>query len=190
MDLIEQLDTEELFRLALLDVQADRHDAAIVKLKRMIVLAPSDSRAHFLLAAEHAELGLYDRAEDGMRRALDIDGELHTARFQLGLLQYTRGNAADAAATWSGLEKLGPGDPLVLFKSALLNIQAGSLDPAIQELESALEVSASNPALRNDISKVLANVRSKLTETTAANSDKPISAGAGLLHRYGDAADS
>lgn len=190
MDPIEQLDTEELFRLALLDVQADRHDAAIVKLKRVIALAPSDSRAHFMLAAEHAELGLYDRAEEGMRRALDIDGELHTARFQLGLLQYTRGNAADATETWSGLEKLGPADPLVLFKSALLNIQAGSLDLAIQELECALEVSASNPALRNDISKVLASVRSKLTEATTASADKPISAGAGLLHRYGDAADS
>ncbi|MDM4772926.1 lipopolysaccharide assembly protein LapB [Solimonas sp. SE-A11] len=189
MDSLESLDTEELFRLALLDVQTGRHDAAIIKLKQVVFREPKDARAHFMLAAEHAELGLYDRAEEGMRRAIDLDGSLHTARFQLGLLQYSRGDATSAADTWIELEKLGDRDPLNLFKSALVYIQGGSFAQAIQELESALEASDANPALKNDIAKVLTNVRGKLADeqaAPAATTETGGSAGAGLLRRYGD----
>lgn len=187
MNTIEQLDSEELFRLALLDVQASRHDQAIVKLKQVISREPEDARAHFMLAAEHAELGLYERAEEGMRRALAIDPQLHTARFQLGLLQYSRGLLAEARLSWQELESLGSNDPLNLFQAALMNIQAGELGRAAEELENAQKASISNPALGNDIAKVLANVRNRLAET----GEQPAAAtrSAGLLHRYGDSLD-
>ncbi|AXQ28072.1 hypothetical protein D0B54_05005 [Solimonas sp. K1W22B-7] len=194
MQSLEQLDSEELFRLALLDVQAARHDLAIVKLKQVISLEPRDARAHFMLAAEHAELGLFDRAEEGMLRALAIEPALHTARFQLGLLQYTRNDFEKARATWKDLEALGAGDPLNLFKTALLSIQTGDLKQAVEELEDAHRLSGSNPALGNDIAKVLANVRAKLTDmpvtTPYASEKSSAAAGAGLLHRYGDSLDS
>lgn len=184
-----QLDSEELFRLSLLDVQAGRHDQAILKLKEVVAMTPEDARAHFLLAAEHAELGLYDRAEQGMARALALDPNLHTARFQLGLLHYTRGDTAQASAVWASLDSLGDHDALVLFKRGLLNVAAGALDVAEQELADALAVAQANPALMRDIGNVLNNVRERRGQVVApSGNDSPGRNGAaGLLNRYGDA---
>lgn len=188
-----QLDSEELFRLALLDVQASRHDQAILKLKELVAMTPEDARAHFLLAAEHAELGLYDRAEQGMTRALALDPSLHTARFQLGLLHYTRGDTTQAAAAWAPLDDLGNREALVLFKSGLLKLATDELEAAERELGEALELAQGNPALAKDIANVLDNLRQRRKDSPAApvGTETPVrSSAAGLLNRYDDAAQA
>lgn len=185
-----QLDADELLRLAIMDINAARHDEAILKLKKLLETTPDNAAAVFLLAAEHAEIGLAARAEEGMARALQLDRNLHVARFQLGLLQYSRGEVVEAAATWTGLDAVRNGPPYALFKTALLEVSDGKFDAAIDHLEEALKGDASNPALIRDIGMVLRNVRSHVEGLGASSGTVKPAASAGLLGRYGDNAES
>ena len=154
-----ELDADELLHLAILDSKAGRHDVAIAKLKQAAEQAPGNAKIHYLLAAEHAEIGLFDRAIDGMNKAVSLDGELVTAHLQLGLLYLTQGRPREAESAWARLDRLGPDDALYLFKSALLKLEAGDPAGAVPMLEDAAKNVRGNPALVKDIQRVLANIK-------------------------------
>lgn len=178
------LDAEELLHLAVLDSQAGRHDVAIAKLKVAAEQAPEHGKVHYMLAAEHAEIGLFDRAIEGMTRAIKLDPTLDTARLQLGLLHYTQGRMEEARAAWAGLDKLAPDDALFLFKSALLRLGDGETADAMDLLERAARNVKGNPALGHDIQRVLANIRAR-----TSTPDAPKSTASHLLAtKYGESA--
>ena len=104
-----ELDAEELLHLAIAASDRDQPERAIELLKRAIAADPSDARAHHLLGAEHAQLGLFDRAAEEMQRAIELDPQLDAARFQLGLLQLSSRQPQSAEATWQALGRLGEG---------------------------------------------------------------------------------
>jgi hypothetical protein len=70
----------------------------------------------------HADIGMYDAAAQEMARALELKSDLHTARFQLGLLNLTSGKVEEARSVWEGLDIPGDRDPLYLFKTGMLHI--------------------------------------------------------------------
>lgn len=180
------LDAQELLHLALRDIESARHDAAIAKLKEACALDADDASIQFLLAAEYAEIGLHDRAVEGMKRALQINPGLEIARFQLGLVHYAKGQISDAAEAWEPLDQLDDKHSLRLFKSALLNIAGADYGSAIPLLEKALTAEPAIPALRSDISRLLDNAREQ-QKSTASSDD--VSPGHALLHRYGNTGD-
>lgn len=165
-----QLDSEELFHLAVLDSQAARHDEAIKKLKESLIHSPDHAKANYLLGAEYAEIGLFERAIDAMSRAVQLDPTLVTAHFQLGLVHYTVGNAAAARECWQALDSAAQVDGLLAFKNALLQIAAGAYAEAIQTLEAGLALAPANPALVLDMRRVKTNVENHLStlSSTAA----------------------
>src|SRR5262245_33438307 len=80
------LDAEEYFHLALHASAAGDHHACMTYLEQVLQREPLNARAIYLLAVQHAELGLTQRAVAGIKAALAIDPDLEIARFQLGLL--------------------------------------------------------------------------------------------------------
>ena len=188
----EGLDSEELLQLAVLDSAADRHDTAIVKLKKAVSLNPRNAKALYLLGAEHAEIGLMERAIEEMTQALEIDSGLETAHFQLGLLLYSLGRIPEASDRWDRLEYLGENHPLVAFKTGLLLLTDNKLEEAEQMLVNACDSAASASApLKADIEKVLANTRRHREQLAGKNHSNsadstPRISGAGLAQRYGD----
>ena len=63
----ENLDNEELLRLALDAINGNRDAEAMSMLKLMLSREPGHLHATYLLAAQHAQIGMFDRAEAGMR---------------------------------------------------------------------------------------------------------------------------
>lgn len=186
------LDSEELLQLAVLDSAAERHDTAIVKLKKAVALDPRNAKALYMLGAEHAEIGLMERAIEEMTRALELDPGLETAHFQLGLLLYTLGRVPEASERWDQLNYLGEDHPLVAFKTGLLLLNDNKLEDAeimlVRARDSAVNASA---PLKADIEKVLVNTRRHREqlagkESTEAAENTPRISGAGLAQRYGD----
>src|SRR5687767_8911045 len=116
------LDTEELLHLAWTASDKGNADQAISLLKQAVASAPTDARCCYLLGAEYAQIGMFDRAAEQMSAAVKLDPNLHAARFQLGLLQLTSGQPDAAGQTWSGLDVLGPRHAFVLFKTGLLHL--------------------------------------------------------------------
>ena len=186
------LDAEELLQLALLDIDAGRHDNAIKKLKRSVALDGQNAKAHYLLGAEHAEIGLLERAIEEMTVAVQLDPALDTAHFQLGLLQYSLGRLEEARIAWQPLEPLGSSNQLFLFKSALLKISDEQLVEAEGLLMDALALPPMSAPLKGDLEKVLGNVRRHIqgADEQAASSVGSITQtrSSGIAKRYDDLA--
>jgi tetratricopeptide (TPR) repeat protein len=156
------LDDMELLHLALNAMRNNRHDEAIALLKRTIQTSPDKAWAHYLLGAEHAQIGLYDRAVTEMAQAVRLDpGIPAAAHFQLGLLHLTAGRTREAEAAWEPLDRLAPDDALRLFKSALLHLVHEERDKCIEELQAGIALNKLNEALNDDMRRLLADLQAR-----------------------------
>ena len=173
---MERLDAEELLQLALRTSNDNKHEEAIGYLKRALDLKPEEGRLHYMLAAEHAQIGLYDRAAQEMQKAVDLDPSLVTAHFQLGLLHVTSGRVAQAEAAWRPLDKLGPDHFLHLFKTGMLHLVKDEFDECERCLERGIKANTFNEALNNDMRRIVREVqerRGKQPPTPAAEASRP-----------------
>ncbi len=161
---INNLDAEELFRLALRDSQAGRHDEAISKLKSCLLIDPADARVQFLLGAEHAEIGLYDRAIEEIENAIKLDSSLAIAHFQLGLLYFSLSKVTEARQSWDGLSNLSNVEYLLKFSSGLLALSEDRLTDCVEFLSDGVTLNTVNPALNADMNRMIVRVKNALSE--------------------------
>ena len=149
------LNADELIHLALHAMGNDLHDKAIVYLKKLLDADPENGKAHYLLGAIHAEIGMYDLAVDEMSLALDHEPELDTARFQLGLLHVTSGRVEDAEKVWRGLDELGDKNPLYLFKEGMISLVNDDFDQCIDCLQRGISLNELNEDLNVDMRQIV-----------------------------------
>jgi tetratricopeptide (TPR) repeat protein len=161
------LDNDELVHLALYAMRNDRHDEAMSLLKRAIEAAPDSPVAHYLLGAEHAQVGLYDRAAAEIAESVRLDPSIPAAHFQLGLLHLTAGRTREAEAAWQPLDRLATDDPLRLFKSALLHLVNEEREKCIEELQEGIARNQLNEALNDDMRRLLADLQARQRGTQA-----------------------
>lgn len=159
----ERLDADELLHLAIRASEAGQHEESITYLKRAGELEPKNGKVHYLLGAEHAQIGLYDRAASEMQRAVELDPTLYTAHFQLGLLYITSGQIELARTAWQAIDKLGPKDPLFHFKSGLLHLASDEFQEAIDQLQKGIAANRGNDALNRDMQRILADTEKLIT---------------------------
>jgi tetratricopeptide (TPR) repeat protein len=181
-----ELDGEELVHLALRASADQHHEDAMRYLKTATDRFPDNAKAHYLLGAEHASIGMYERAIEDMAEALRLDPRLVTARFQLGLLYMTRGAAVDAERVWQPLDELEPTAPLYLFKTGLTHLIHDRLRECLQALEEGIACNPIEP-LNDDMRRVVDDVRARLQlQAPAAVTKSDLSAPSeyGLLSAY------
>jgi len=154
------LDEVELLHLALYAMRNDRHDEAMSLLKRAIEADPNSAPAHYLLGAEHAQVGLYDRAVVEIAESVRLNPGIPSAHFQLGLLHLTAGRVQEAKAAWQPLDQLAADDPLRLFKSGLLHLVNEERELCIQDLQAGIARNTVE-ALNDDMRRLLADVQSR-----------------------------
>lgn len=177
------IDADEYLHLALESVRRSDHGAALGYLKEAAARYPEDARIAYMLGAEHAQIGLYDRAEAEMRRAIEIDRSLHVAAFQLGLLQMTQARMPDALTTWAQLDSLADGHALRLFRDGLAALAADQFEEARRLLESGMAANDFSADLNHDMGNLLQRIPSaqvQSSENGAAQPDSPV-----WFHEYG-----
>lgn len=148
-----KLDSEELLRLALSAMNADRDAEAIDLLKTLLEREPGNGQAHFLLAATHAQHGMLDRAESGFRAAIEAMPQLTVARFQLGQLLLLQGRGPEAADVLADLEH-GEDTTLAAYARGLSAIAREDVATAIAELRTGLAGEQAIPALAGDMQRL------------------------------------
>jgi tetratricopeptide (TPR) repeat protein len=149
------LDSEELLHLALHAVKQQQHSEAITLLKRALLQTPQQGRLHYLLGAEYAQIGLYERAIAAMTEAITLDSSLHLAIFQLGLLHLTQGQPELAAKVWLPLEELDAQAPLRLFSLGLQHLAKDEFIACKEKLLQGIQLNQSIPELNQDMQRIL-----------------------------------
>jgi tetratricopeptide (TPR) repeat protein len=141
------LDAEEYFHLALHANSTADHHSCMEYLNEVLQQQPQHARAIYLLAVQHAALGLSERAATGFKAALAIEPELELARFQLGLLLlFDKNRPLEAKEHFAQLHT--SRDPaLRTCAEALTTLAEGNPVVATQKLELALSHASSNPGL-------------------------------------------
>jgi len=141
-----------------------------------------DARLHFLRGSLLAGLKRYDEARQAMGRAVQIAPTFAVARFQLGLLELTSGQAEAAEATWGPLQDLPEHHYLRLFAAGLGRLIRDDFPGTIALLMEGIENNDENLPLNRDMQMMIAEAQKKLDE---AAGEEPSSAAQLLLQRFG-----
>lgn len=157
----ELLDNEELMFVALDAVNNSRFGEGLAVLKTLLRREPDHANARYLLAAQHAQLGMFERAETGFRALLETSPGFTVARFQLGQLLLMREAMAEAKAVLSPL--LGGDDALGAYARALCAFADGDHPAVLRELDEGLRLPQAVPTLATDMQAL----RARLTEAGA-----------------------
>jgi tetratricopeptide (TPR) repeat protein len=157
-DTLARLDQTELLQLALRAGAANDSAGAIALLKEAAGRSDANGITHYLLGAEYAQLGLYDRAADAMEAALALDPTLALVRLQLGLLWMTRADAAQSARVLEPLDTLPASDPLHQFGLGLRQLARDEFAAARTSLRNGIAANTSNPPLNADMERIVAQI--------------------------------
>lgn len=181
------LDTSELIHLAMhASKKGDTH-AALNYLKDALEQEPGNAVARYLLAAEHAEIGLYDRAIDGMKEALALAPEIEIAAFQLGLLFLQTNQPEPALATFEELADRALDPALQSFARAYQHLIRDDVATAITGFSEGLAC-CSNDHLKGDIQRVLDRLTATGTPAAVPEAAPPMGS-AFMLGAYRDTLD-
>lgn len=171
MNNTELLGTDELMHLALDATNRSLNGQAIEYLKRLLLIEPANAEALYLLGAQQAQVGLFERGIESMGRAVDLKPELHAARFQLGLLLATSSRIDEAEKAWRPLDALGEANPFVLFKTGVLHIARDQFEQAVNCLERGIQANTSNAPLNEEMALLVAKVRTDHADALAKSGE-------------------
>ena len=152
------LTDEELLHIAIEAARRGDHGAAISYLKDGIARFADNPKLAYLLGAEYAQIGLYDQAEVEMERALQLEPQLFTACFQLGLLKLSQAKLEAANTTWQRLDVLPAENPLQLFRKGLLALAEDKYPEARALLQQGIAANDFSPDLNRDMQNVIASM--------------------------------
>jgi tetratricopeptide (TPR) repeat protein len=154
---MSELDAEELFHLAMKASEEGDREKTISYLKRSIARQPQ-AKSIYILAAEYAELGMMQRAIEGMQRAVELEPTLWTAHFQLGLLFLSQTLIQEAKNAWEPLIDLGPDAYLYHFAVGCIQLIDDKTEDALESFATGVEMNDDNPALNRDIANIVNSV--------------------------------
>lgn len=163
----DKLDNDELLRTALDAINNARNAEALSLLKTLIERDPGNAFGHYLLAAEHMQLGMVDRAEEGFRKVVQLAPDFPIARFQLGQLYLVKGDGTSATSMLAPLAALPAGTALSNYAKGLIAAAADDAVAAIEGLRTGLACEQDIPALAADMQRLLANLESSLAGALA-----------------------
>lgn len=186
----DKLDNEELLRLALDAINHGRDADSLVMLKTLLERDPQHVYAQYLLAAQHAQLGMFERAEAGFRAAVAAAPDLAIARFQLGQLLVMKGTTEEATQMLAPLADRG--DALAAYARALVAAANEDAPAAVRELDQGLALPQDIPALAGDMQRLRdrlsvqgADIAAVQATEAALAETNPISANPMFLASYG-----
>jgi tetratricopeptide (TPR) repeat protein len=168
------LETDELLRLSVDAIGGGRQADAMVLLKTVLLREPANTYANYLLAAQHAQLGMADHAEQGFRKVILGAPDLSIARFQYGQLLMGQGRNEEAADMLAPiLEQV---DDLGAYARALSAAGQDRIHDSLRELDKGLELPQSIPALTIDMRRLreqLGGVTSQVASEVVAVNETP-----------------
>lgn len=153
---------EELIYMSLQAMNASRDEEAMALLAALLEREPEHAQGIYLLAAQHAQLGMLDQAEAGFRKAMTLVGnEFPMPRFQLGQLLMVQDRPGEAVDVLLPLTNAA--DPaLRAYANAFIALAAQQVADAIAALREGLQHPQSIPVLADDMRRLAADLERSL----------------------------
>jgi predicted Zn-dependent protease len=151
----DKLDNDELLRLSLEAINTGRDPEAVVMLKTLLERDSQHTYGQYLLAAQHAQMGMMDRAEAGFRAVVARSPEFPMARFQLAQLLLAQSRPEEAKQQLAPLVLLAEGQALGAYARALAAAADDDLAGATAQLRAGLGWPQEIPALAMDMQRLL-----------------------------------
>lgn len=165
----DRLNNDEMLRIALEAINADRTAEALELLKALLERDPGHVFATYLLAAQHAQLGLFDDAERGFRRAVELAPDFDIARFQWGQIFFTRGEAEAARSALQPLAAKEDGQALIHYARGLVAAAEENAPGAVAELQRGLACPQDIPVLAADMRRLAGNLEAVIGRAEAGS---------------------
>ena len=167
-------DVDELLVLSVDAIAKGLQADAVVLLKSLLARDATNTYAIYLLAAQHAQLGMADRAEQGFRKVVESAPGLSIARFQYSQLLMGQGRNEEATDMLAPiLEQV---DDLGAYARALSAAGQDRIQDSLRELDKGLELPQSIPALTIDMRRLreqLGAVTSQVASEVVAINETP-----------------
>jgi tetratricopeptide (TPR) repeat protein len=151
-------DNDELLRLSLAAIGDGRDAESVSLLKTLLERVPGHAYGLYLLAAQYAQMGLLDRAEEGFRAALSAAPDLVMARFQLGQLLLVQSRTQEAKQAFSPIAASPQGQAIGAYARALTSAADEDVASTVAELEAGLACAQDIPALADDMRRLVARL--------------------------------
>ena len=172
---MDKLDLEELVHLAIHASTQQRHDDAINYLKNAQEKQADNPHVTLLLAAEYAQIKMYERALDYFEKTTHLAPELLVARLQWGLLLMVLNRLDTAQEALSPLLELPSDNAYGLFASGLEALINRDITKAITQLNKGIEQNKENEPLNMDIQKIIDDIQQQQdTEQTEVDTGKNV----------------
>ena len=158
----ERMRSEEMIGMSLQAMNASRDEEAMKLLAALLEREPEHAQGIYLLAAQHAQLGMLDQAEAGFRKAMALAGDdFPMPRFQLGQLLMVQGRPDEAIDVLSPLANA-PDLALGAYANAFIALAAQQVADAIAALRGGLQHPQSIPVLADDMRRLAADLERSL----------------------------
>jgi tetratricopeptide (TPR) repeat protein len=145
----------------LLERLSREEEGASAEVSALLREYPGDPRLHFLHGSLLAAVRRYDEARGAIAEAVALAPDYPIARFQLGFLEFTSGDAAAASETWRPLLDGAPGDPLRLFVEGLQRLAEDEFAAATALLRRGIDANTANGALNADMHRLIEAVEAR-----------------------------
>ena len=165
------MDAEEYLHLAARAAQDSNHHDALKFAHKSLELEPNKPEALFLLAAQHAEIGLYDRAKEGYRLSIEQKPDLHLARFQLAMLSLQSGEMDDLQEQIAYIETHADNPRLKRYTRALSAMSEENAELAIEHFEEGLALDSGSPEADDVAMSMLNSIRAHLAQASSEPED-------------------
>jgi tetratricopeptide (TPR) repeat protein len=169
---MSSFDSEEHFFLALNAISEKAHDRAIDHLKE-ITSGEYYSRAVYLLGAEYAEIGMYDRAKQSFQSIIDVEPLKEMVRLQKGLLHIFLDEQHEARLCLGQLvEVRNEASFIYWFAQGILVSLDSQNQKAIECLKKGVELNEVNEPLNEDMRKYIEKLSVSSPDVTATESSE------------------
>lgn len=118
-----------------------RYEKAEPLLRTALDAKPGDSEAGYYLGQTLLHLKKYEAAEGLFRQVLESEPSSGRAWLGLGIVQYNRGQYADALASLATAEKVSPTEPLVHYYKGLVYHELEEFEKATESFHRAMALS-------------------------------------------------
>lgn len=152
---------DSLMQAGLHASEQDDTDAAVGAWQSAAGMNPASALPHFLTGAEYAQAKRLAEAEAAFANAVLLAPEFETARYQLGLLQYTSGRAAVAHVTWEPLFRLPEAHPVRSFVLGFAALARDDFDQALMHFAAGVAANQASPPMNADIRHVIAAIHGR-----------------------------